>query len=163
MSRTVSEAIDMTTLPTANLVPPPLELNEADRTHLKVLSILYYVWGGLAMLGLCGGLIYIVVGAAVAGAASIPTTQPQGPPVAVVGGFFIAIGACVSIFAATLGGLNIYVGRCLSEGRCLTLCQVMAALNCISIPAGTLLGVFTLIVLARPSVAAYFNRLNRPR
>ena len=34
--------------------------------------------------------------------------------------------------------------------------QIMAGVNCLSIPFGLLLGVFTLIVLARPSVKALY-------
>ena len=38
------------------------------------------------------------------------------------------------------------------------ICIVMAALACLSMPFGTVLGVFTIIVLARPSVQALFSR-----
>ena len=36
--------------------------------------------------------------------------------------------------------------------------MVIAALECLSVPLGTLLGVFTLVVLSRPSVRDSFDR-----
>ena len=58
----------------------------------------------------------------------------------------------VVLLVWTLGALTAYAGRCIQK-RCRKLfVYVMAALNCLFIPYGTLLGVFTFIVLS--SVAA---------
>ena len=51
----------------------------------------------------------------------------------------------------TFGVLTIYVGRCVQKRRNKTLIYIMAALSCMFIPDGTLLGVFTFIVLASPA------------
>ena len=50
-----------------------------------------------------------------------------------------------------------YAGRCLNERRHYTFCMVMAGIACMFMPFGTILGVFTIIVLVRPSVKALFN------
>ena len=58
----------------------------------------------------------------------------------------------VVLLVWTLGALTAYAGRCIQK-RCRKLfVHVMAALNCLFIPYGTLLGVFTFVVLS--SVAA---------
>lgn len=57
----------------------------------------------------------------------------------------------------TLGLLVIYVGVQLRRQRRRTLCIVIAAILCDSVPLGTILGVFTLVVLFRPSVQALFD------
>jgi hypothetical protein len=49
-------------------------------------------------------------------------------------------------------------GRMLQRRRGYTYCVVMAAIACAFTPIGAVLGVFTLIVLLRPSVKALFRR-----
>ena len=49
------------------------------------------------------------------------------------------------------------VARRLRQRRSRVLCLVVAAIDCISIPFGTLLGVFTFVVLARPTVMRMFE------
>jgi hypothetical protein len=47
----------------------------------------------------------------------------------------------------------------LRKRRHRTLSFVMACLTCINIPLGTALGVFTLVVLSRPSVKALYDQV----
>jgi hypothetical protein len=49
-------------------------------------------------------------------------------------------------------------GRNLAQQRRYTFCLVIAGLLCIFIPFGTVLGVFTIVVLVRPSVKALFEQ-----
>lgn len=128
---------------------------DRDEEHLKLLSILHYVWGGLAMCGVCFGALYFVLGGFLLGLAA----QGQGDvPPAALGGLFSALGAGITLMAATVGGLNILVGRSLAQKRRYTLCLVMSGINCLSIPFGTALGVFTIMVLQRPGVQQRFGR-----
>jgi hypothetical protein len=48
-------------------------------------------------------------------------------------------------------------GRCLQERRRHTFCLVVAGLECMMMPFGTVLGVFTIIVLLRPAVRQLFG------
>ncbi|MNW11626.1 hypothetical protein D3C71_2091290 [compost metagenome] len=65
--------------------------------------------------------------------------------------------AAAMMFIGIVGGiLTLMAARRLSQRRSLTLCIVVAAVSCMQIPFGTALGVFTLIVLNRPSVKAMF-------
>jgi len=61
------------------------------------------------------------------------------------------------VFAAAMAFLTARAGRRISERRAHSFCTVVAALNCIYFPFGTLLGVFSLIVLKRPAVREAFG------
>ena len=131
-----------------------MKMVDQDVEHLKILSILYYVWGGLTACFSCFGMFYVVFGlvAVIAGA------QHQGGPPPVVGGMFMLIGVIFVVLGGTVGGLTIWVGRCLAQRKRYTLCFVMACVSCLSVPLGTALGVFTIIVLQRPEVKAMFEQ-----
>ena len=73
-----------------------------------------------------------------------------------IGFLFVGIGTVVVLLGWTIGGLTIYAGRCLQRRRHRTFTFVMAGINCLHVPFGTALGVFTIIVLQRPSVAALY-------
>jgi hypothetical protein len=53
--------------------------------------------------------------------------------------------------------LTIAAGRFLTQKKHRIFCIVMASIHCLHAPLGTLLGVFTLIVLLRPSVRMLFD------
>lgn len=57
-----------------------------------------------------------------------------------------------------LGGIQIAAGRCLHRQRRWMFCMVAAALACLFVPLGTVLGVFTIIVLNRETVRTRFGR-----
>jgi hypothetical protein len=132
-----------------------MKMVDQDVEHLKILSILYYVWGGLTACFSCFGLLYVVIGlvAVIAG-----VQEKQGGPPAVVGGMFMLIGIVFVVLGATVGGLTIWAGRCLAQRKRYMLCLVMAGISCLSVPLGTALGVFTIIVLQRPTVKAMFGQ-----
>jgi hypothetical protein len=48
-------------------------------------------------------------------------------------------------------------GRCLSRNKHYTFALVMACIECLFIPFGTILGVFTIIALSRESVRTLFS------
>jgi hypothetical protein len=66
------------------------------------------------------------------------------------------MGGCAVFVGWTLGILTIVSGRLISLRRRRTFSLVVAGINCASFPFGTVLGVFTFIVLARPSVRALY-------
>jgi hypothetical protein len=125
-----------------------------DEEHLRILSILYYVLGGLAAFGGLIPLLWVFFGAMmVAGGGS---SAPGGPPLAVMGWIFICVAGFISLLLLSLAGLKLYAGYCLSQRKAYVYCFVIACLACIHMPLGTLLGVFTIIVLNRPSVKDMF-------
>lgn len=131
-----------------------------DIEHLKILSICHYVLAGLCVFPFLYGLFYMVMGIFF-GAAMSSVPQKQGePPVYLFGGIFIFIGLVISAIALTVGILLFKSGRNLSNRRGYMFCFVMACISCVFMPFGTILGIFTIIVLMRDSVKALFNGQN---
>lgn len=128
---------------------------QRDEQHLNLLSIFYYIYGGLTLVSGCLGLIYIFAAAAIF--ASPEIMEDEDVPAALISGIMVLVGGCALLFGLGLGALIIYAGQSLSRHRNYVYCMVIAALICLSIPLGTILGVFTFIVLTRPSVKALFG------
>lgn len=83
-----------------------------------------------------------------------PYRQPEFPPI--FGYFAIGMGSFALLFGWTTGALTIYSGRCLARRSRRMFSMVLAGINCLHVPFGMVLGVFTLIVLQRPTVLALY-------
>jgi hypothetical protein len=130
-----------------------------DAEQLRFLSICYIISGGLSALGSCIGLFYAFMGVMFASIiSSIPAKANQAPPPpAAFGGIFVVFGLSIFSVMMALAILKFVTAKRLSQRRSRELCMVVAALSCIGVPLGTALGVFTFIVLSRPSVVRLFN------
>ncbi len=127
---------------------------DRDLDHLRLLAIFHYVWAALVALTCLFYVVSMFIGGAliVGGAAS-----KEGGDAAVVGGFLIAVYGLVLVLSIAYGICVFLAGRNLQRQRSRIFCMVIAALTCLSIPLGTVLGVFTLVVLSRDSVRARFS------
>ena len=131
------------------------QLTHNDRDHLRLLSIFFYVYGGLQLLFGFIPLLYVGMGALML---DDPSLRSSGHPVATaMPWFFMAVGVVVSLYIWTVAALLISTGRGLITRRRYILCIVTSFLICLNIPLGTALGVCSLIVLFRPSVKAAFE------
>lgn len=128
-----------------------------DEEHLRLLRICYFIMGGTAAFGLLFGGLYLAMGLVFAASfSSMPNaTGPNAPP-AFVGWIFAAVGGFIVILAGGFAVLSLLTARALGRRQSRTLCLVTAGLSCLQIPFGTALGIFTFIVLGRPSVQALF-------
>ena len=133
-----------------------MSMVDQDDEHLRLLSILHYVWGGLIAFGGCIGGIYSLIGGGIITAAASEGGR-NAPPVA-VGAILLVVGVLIVLLVGTVSTLTIIAGRSLARRQHYTLCMVMAFISCLSVPLGTALGVFTLIVLSRPAVKEKFGR-----
>ena len=129
-----------------------------DLEHLKILAICFYVKAGLLTLTGLIFTIYIFVGAAFM-SIDIPHKANEPDP-ALIGGLSIVFGLVFVIFFGVLAFLAFWAGRSLAKHKNHTFAIVIAALMCLSMPLGTILGIFTIIVLTRDSVKALFNGQN---
>jgi hypothetical protein len=147
---------------------PEQDLRQAilDEEHLKLLSIGYWVAGGMAAFFSLFGLFYIVVGGVVAvSIAKVPaaSVQPNQQPPAFMGWIFLAVGLAIFLAAAALAAMRFWTAVSLKRRKSRAFCLVVAGLNCLEFPYGTALGVFTFMVLGRPSVMQLFGvRLAAP-
>ncbi len=134
-----------------------------DADHVRLLSIFYYVYGGITALMSLIPIVHVAMGIAIVSGAIPMPSGPSAPPPPVFAGFhafgwlFIAIGGTIIIIGETMAALALFTARFLSQRHHHTFCIVVAAINCLHMPLGTALGVFSLIVLSRPSVKLMFN------
>lgn len=129
-----------------------------DEEHLKMLSIFYYVLGGVNALLACIPFIHVTIGLFLLSLPSSAHSGPGGRPPAIIGLLFVIIGVTVILIGWTLAALKIYTGYCISKKKKRIFCLVIAAISCLGIPVGTVLGVFTFIVLMRPSVKELYSQ-----
>ncbi len=127
-----------------------------DQGHLKLLSLFYYISGGLTAFFACIPLLYVFLGLMIVfGSEQFASSKSGGPP-EFIGWFFVLIGGTIVILGWLFAIAKIYAGRCISKRKNRIFCLIIAGLSCLVIPYGTVLGVFTFIVLMRDSVKLLF-------
>ena len=129
-----------------------------DVEHLRILSICYVVSAGIN--GLCSllGLVYAFMGVFMTSAvANMPQQSDQAPPPAFIGVIFAVIGCTIFAILVGFAALQLLTAKRLKQRRSRVLCMVVAGLTCICVPYGTVLGVFTLLVLSRSTVEVAFD------
>jgi hypothetical protein len=127
----------------------------SDTEHLNLLSIFHYVVAGLSALFACFPIIHLGLGLFMV-LAPEKMGGPNNAPPAFFGWFFIAFAALFILAGWTFAVLVFFTGRFLSQRKKYNFCFVMACVECLFMPFGTVLGVFTLLVLMRPSVKDLF-------
>ena len=133
-----------------------MNVTNTDIEHLRLLSIFHYVIGGLAALVSLFPVIHLVMGVAmVTGRMADASDQPAAMA---MGWFFIAMAVFMMAFGMAFAVCLILAGRFLTQRVHYTFCFVMAALACAFFPFGTILGIFTIVVLVRPGVKEMFAR-----
>ena len=131
-----------------------MNLNQNEQ-HLKLLSIFHYIVGGLTAFFSCFALIHLVLGIVIIVA---PDSLDSGdPPPPFLGWLFALIGGSIILFGWTLAGFVIASGRFLVRRKHYMFCMVIAGIECMVMPFGTVLGVFTIVVLMQPAVKEMFE------
>ena len=129
-----------------------------DEEQLKLLSIFHYVVGGLSGLFALFPVIYMVMGLLIVYAPEQMMGKQHGDaPPEFFGWFIFGIGCVATLFGVALATCIVIAGRSLARRTRYTYCLVVAGVECMFMPFGTVLGVFTLIVLMRESVKELFQ------
>lgn len=135
-----------------------------DRQHLQLLMIFHFVLAGFALLGIALLLVhYLLFSSFFMNPQMWQDAQHHqqlpGPPFPAQEFFKIFI--WMYIFFGLWGLLavvaNILSGIFLKKRTNRTFCLAVAGLNCLHIPLGTVLGIFTIVVLVRPSIAELYE------
>jgi hypothetical protein len=82
--------------------------------------------------------------------------QPSPPP-GLIAVFFCVFGLGMFVFLIVMGLLLFIAAGRLRRRRSRVFCMIVAGVSCVGIPFGTVMGVFTLIVLSRLSVKQMFD------
>lgn len=124
-----------------------------DERVLDLLGVFHYVVGALMILGASIFLIHMAMGVAMV-TGQFP--EKDGPP-QIMGWMFIALPALVILVGWTLAAFIIYAGKSLRNRTRHGLCLAMAGIECIFMPFGTVLGIFTLVTLMKEDVRLLFD------
>jgi hypothetical protein len=84
------------------------------------------------------------------------TIDAKGPPPE-FGWLFVAMGLLFLVGALAYAASLVVAGRSLAREKHWTYCLVVAGLSCAFFPFGTILGVFTIVVLSKSEVKALFE------
>lgn len=131
--------------------------NQSNSQTLDLLSIFHYVLS--ALIYLKGAVAFIFMGIGSIAVAGILADQPDDmiPGLIALGVIFFAAPMLFLTITWTVATLVLFAGRRISKRTNLSYCQIIAGLECICIPFGTILGIITLINLTKPEAKESFN------
>lgn len=124
-----------------------------DEQYLNLLSIFHYIVGGLTALFSCMFLMHVAMGIAML----CGGFDAEDAPPKFFAWLFIIFPSLFILAGWTLSGFIIATGRRLKHRTSRTFCLVVAGCECIVMPFGTILGIFTITVLMKESVMALFS------
>jgi hypothetical protein len=133
----------------------PGSQQNTDSEHLKLLSIFHYVVGGMAAFFACIPILHLVLGLFFILAPEKFGHGSQQPP-AFIGWFFVGFASVFILMGWVFAVLILVAGRCIAHRKYYTFCFVTGCVECLFMPFGTVLGVFTILVLNRQSVKELF-------
>jgi hypothetical protein len=131
---------------------------DRDNEQLKLLAIFHYVVAGLGALCSLFPLIYTAVGVIFIFAARHGTAKPgEELPPEFLGWIFAVLGSVMFVIGIAMTIFILIAGRSLALRKRHSFALVIACIECLFIPFGTILGVFTIVVLSRESVRTLFS------
>ncbi len=132
-----------------------------DAGHLKILAICHFVGVGLALIGILFLIGHYAIMHMVFTNPKFWQGQNQAPPPAEIFAimkWFYLIGG---LWFVASGILNFISAFCLLTRKHRVFSLVVAGINCLHVPLGTILGVFTIVILVRESVRELYEAQHR--
>lgn len=132
---------------------------ENQNDHLKLLSVFHFVVAGLAGLFACFPIFHLMMGISMLSGEFFPAgTGVEFPaPFTTFGLMFTILPAVMILLGWAFAVALAVSGYFLSRRRNYLYCLVMAAVSCIFVPFGTVLGAFTIAILMKDEVKAQFT------
>src|SRR5262249_50117956 len=136
-----------------NEVPPAFrDQRKIDAGHLNLLAIFHFVGAGLALLGILFLIAHYSILHFVFNNPKMWQNQKQALPRGVIFASPKLLYLFFAVWFLSSAILNVLSGFFLRARKYRTFSLVVAGINCLHMPVGTVLGVFTIIFLIRDSV-----------
>jgi len=130
-----------------------------DLDQIKILAIFHFIVAGISGVFACFPIFHLMMGISMLTgnffSGQTPTDIPF--PFSIFGLMFTLIPAAIILLGWAFAISLAISGYFLTKKQHYLFCMVMAGISCIFTPFGTVLGVFTIVVLMRPSVKELFN------
>ena len=130
-------------------------MTDKNTEHLQLLRIFHFVLGGMTLLFSLFPVIHLVIGIAILSGAF--EGNGNNPPPPIFGLMFTIMPLLFIIIGMTIGSLQIAAGINIGKRTKYKLCFVVACIECMMMPLGTVLGVFTIILLNKEEVRSQFG------
>ena len=134
---------------------PKAMTTSTDQDQLKLLTVFHYVLAGITAFFACIPLIHLTVGLVMLSSPQAFGNAKEAPP-AFVGWLFAGLGAFFFVCGQTVAVCLFLSARKLQRRTGYWFVFTTACVSCLFMPFGTVLGVFTIIVLSRESVKGLF-------
>jgi hypothetical protein len=130
-------------------------MSNEDIKNINLLSMFHYILGGITALFSCIPFIHVFLGLAMLSGKFFEGKGDAPPPV--IGWLFVIMGAIFILIGWSIAVCMIIIGRKLKRHKNRIFCMVVAGFECMLMPYGTVLGVFTLIALNKDSIREMFD------
>ena len=132
---------------------------DTDNNHLNILSIFHYVFAGITGISACFPIFHLIMGLSMLFGNFYPEeVGAEIPfPFEMFGLMFTLIPAAIIIIGWVFAIAIAISGYFLSKRRNYLYCLIVAGISCVFMPFGTILGVFTIVVLMKDDVKDLFN------
>ncbi|OQY04868.1 MAG: hypothetical protein B6I20_02215 [Bacteroidetes bacterium 4572_117] len=124
-----------------------------DEEHLNLLSIFYFIFGGLSIFSSFIILVYLTLFSAIFTKLPIKNNDIEDFPFEILFSVFVAL----FLFVFVYGILLIVAGVNIRKKTKRVFSLVIGAMAMLSFPLGTALGVFSIIVFTRSSVVELYR------
>lgn len=124
-----------------------------DKDTLHLLSVFHYVFASLIAILFCIPIIHFGIGISL----FVGGVAEEAPALGVMGVTFALLAGIVILIGWVMAFLVFKAAKNLAKQVNYQSCIIGAAILCIFVPLGTILGVFTLIALQEDSVKEIFK------
>lgn len=132
-----------------------------DAEHLRLLRIGFFISAATSLIWVFFPLMYVAMGAFMLFGAF--DDGKSGAPPKAIGLMVMGIGMAVSLVMAAFATLKLLTAQAIGKRKWKGLIFTTAVICCLGVPWGTALGVLTLLVMTRPSVASQFTNPTPPQ
>jgi hypothetical protein len=132
---------------------------DRDTEQLNLLAIFHYASVASPRSSLFSPLLYTAVGVIFIFAARHGTAKPaEELPPEFLGWIFAVLGSVLFVIGIAMAICILIAGRSLAFRKRYSFALVIACIECLFVPFGTILSVFTIVALSRESTRALFSK-----